>query len=442
MLESSNLKKDFVKYIVPSIASQFVFALYVVVDAIFVARGVSAKALAGVNISAPYVTMLFALSIMTAVGTSTKVQRLKGEGHPEEASGLFSMNFASATVIALVITAVTLLFTGQIAVILGATENTMVYVVTYVRTVAPFAVFFVLSYIFEILIAADGFPAKATRTVIIGVVVNFVLDYLFIFILRWGVFGAALATGIAQLAVTIVYLFHFLGPEGSIKFRHFRFDIRELIASFYRGTPSGIMEISPGIITFILVHYVELNLGEDGLVAFSAMAYLAGLMIILAVGVAQGAQPLISYYNGAGDEEAIRKLLKYQLAAALGLELIMYLAIVLLSSEVAGIFLEGDADYLIAYTAGWLKYYLFFAVVDGFTVVISITMTGLEKPVPGIMLSGLRCTVFLMIGCIVTTAIGGDAIWFAMLIAEVQTVAGSAWVMKKRFLTKEVNNNA
>lgn len=442
MLNSGNLKKEFIKYIVPSIASQFVFALYVVVDAIFVARGVSAKALAGVNVSAPYVTLLFAISIMTAVGTSTQVQRLKGEGNPEKASGLFSMNFTSAAVIAIAITIFTLLFTGPIANLLGATENTREYVIIYIRTIAPFALFFILSYIFEILIAADGFPVKATRTVIIGVVVNFILDYAFIFMLRWGVFGAALATGIAQLAVTIVYLFHFLGPEGSIKFRPFKFSFKELIGSFYRGTPSGIMEISPGIITFILVHYVELNLGEDGLVAFSSMAYIAGLMIILAVGVAQGAQPLISYYNGAKDENAIRTLLKYQIVYALGLELLMYLAIILCSSQVATIFLGGDADYLIAYTAGWMKYYLFFAVVDGFTVVISITMTGLEKPIPGIMLSGLRCTIFLLVGCVITTAIGGNAIWFAMLIAECQTIIGSLWVMKKRFMTSEVETNA
>ncbi|WP_288919168.1 MATE family efflux transporter, partial [uncultured Eubacterium sp.] len=289
MSDNSTLRKKFVHYIVPSIVSQMVFMLYTLVDAIFVARGVNARALAGVNISAPFVTLLFAISITLAVGTSTQVSRLRGEGHPEQASEIFSMNFAVATVLSLVITVLAIAFTSPFADLLGATPNTKEYVLHYVRTIAPFSVFFIYSYLFEILIAVDGFPAKATKIVALGVIGNFVMDYLFIFVFHWGVFGAAFATGLSQLLVTVVYLFHFLGPKGSIKFRHFRWDGRTVTGSLYRGMPSGVMELSPGLITFILVHFVEYNLGEDGLVAFSAMAYMAGVLIVLAVGVAQGA---------------------------------------------------------------------------------------------------------------------------------------------------------
>ncbi|MGN0673752.1 MAG: MATE family efflux transporter [Anaerovoracaceae bacterium] len=433
MQEGKSLKQQFVHYIIPSIAAQVVFTLYTMVDAIFVARGVSAKALAGVNISAPFVTALFAISITMAVGTSTQVGRLRGEGNAEKASGIFTMNFAVATIFSLVITILAFAFAGPFADALGATVNTRDYVIDYVRTIAPFAVFFIYSYLFEILLATDGFPAKATKIVTVGVVANFILDYIFIFIFHWGVFGAAFATGLSQLLVMMIYLMHFLGPKGSIKFRRFEFNIKEVAGSIYRGLPSGVMEVSPGVITFILVHFVKYNLGEDGLVSFSAMAYMAGIMIILAVGVAQGAQPLISYYNGKRDDAAIRTLLKYQLVTGISLELIMYVLICLLSSVYAGIFLSADAGYLIDYTAGMMKYYLIFAVIDGFTVIVSITMTGLEKPLPGIILSGLRCTVFLLIGCVITTLIGGDAIWFAMLIAELQTTVGGLIVLKKEF---------
>lgn len=428
-----NLKQQFIKYIIPSIAAQVVFTLYTMVDAIFVARGVGAKALAGVNIAAPFVTVLFAISITTAVGTSTQVGRLRGEGNVEKASGIFSLNFAVATVISLVITVLAFAFAEPFSNLLGATPNTSSYVVTYIKTIAPFSVFFIYSYLFEILMATDGFPSKATKIVTIGVISNFILDYLFIFVFHWGVFGAAFATGISQLLVTIVYLFHFCGPKGSIKFRRFEFNMKEVLGSVYRGLPSGVMEVSPGIITFIMVHFVEYNLGEDGLVTFSAMAYVAGVMIILAVGVAQGAQPLISYHNGRKDNAAIKTLFKYQLVTGLSLEFIMYIVLCLLSKVYAGIFLSADADYLINYTADMLKYYLLFALLDGFTVVVSITMTGLEKPLPGIVIAGLRCTVFLLIGCGIATYIGGNAIWFAMLIAEVQTAVCGVFVIRKQF---------
>lgn len=433
MTTGKTLKRQFAEYIIPSIAAQLVFTLYTMVDAIFVARGVGARALAGVNISAPFVTVLFAISITTAVGTSTQVGRLRGEGNAEKASGIFSMNFAVATVVSLIITVLVFAFAGPFANLLGATEHTKAYVVEYVRTIAPFSVFFIYSYIFEILLATDGFPSKATKIVTIGVIANFILDYLFIFIIHWGVFGAAFATGISQVMVTVVYLFHFLGPKGSIKFCRFELNMKEVIGSIYRGLPSGVMEISPGIITFILVHFIDRNLGEDGLVAFSAMAYMAGIMIILAVGVAQGTQPLMSFRNGMGDKAAIRTLLKYQLVTAIVLEAILYVLVCMFAKVYAGIFLSNDAGYLVEYTAQMMKYYLIFAVLDGFTVVISISLTGLEKPLPGIILSGLRCTVFLLIGCVITTAIGGNAIWFAMLIAEIQTAIGSWFVAKKHF---------
>lgn len=439
MEDSRELKKRFVHYIIPSIASQMVFTLYTLVDAIFVARGVNAQALAAVNISSPFVTLLFAISITLAVGTSTQVSRLRGEGDTERASSIFSLNFAVATGLSIIITIGALVFTGPIASVLGATPDTRTYVIQYVRAIAPFSVFFIYSYLFEILIAADGFPAMATKIVTIGVIANFVLDYLCIFVLHWGVSGAALATGVSQLLVTVVYLFHFLGPKGSIKFHRFSWSWKSVGGSLYRGLPSGVMEVSPGLITFILVHFVRYNLGEKGLVTFSAMAYMAGILIILSVGVAQGAQPLVSFQNGRGDKRAIRRLLKYQLITGISLELILYVLVCIFSRTYATVFLKDGAADLIGYTAHMMRYYLLFAVIDGFTVVISITMTGLEKPLPGIVLSGLRATVFLLIGCGITTLIGGNAIWFAMVIADLQAAVCAGWVMKKEFGGKKVS---
>lgn len=436
--DKNKLKRQFIQYIIPSIVSQIVFTIYTMVDAIFVARGVSARALAAVNISVPFMSFLFAVSITAAVGTSTQVARLYGEGKGSEAKSIFSMNFSVALIISFVVTLAALLFTVPFANLLGATDSTREYVVIYLRTLAPFAVFFILSYIFEIILAADGFPAKATKIVFVGVVANFFLDYLLIFVVKWGVFGAAFATGFSQLLVTIIYLFHFLGPKGHIKFSKFKFDWKLVISSFYKGLPSGVMEVSPGIITFIMVHYVTINLGEDGLVAFSTMAYMAGIMIIMAVGVGQGAQPIVSFFNGKKDFETIRRLYKYEIITGIALEILVYVGACIAARPYAGIFLSKDADYLIDYTSGMLKYYLLFAIIDGFVVITSITLTAIEKPLPGIIFAGLRCTVFLLIGCIAMTAIGGNAIWFAMMLAEIQTTAVYAVVLyKKRYLKGE-----
>ena len=209
-LEGKSLKRDFFKFIMPSVVSQWVFALYTMVDGMFVARGVSETALAAVNISSPFVTAMFAMSLMFAVGTSTIVALLFGEKKIQEAREVFSQNMIVLSILSLILTALVLLNLESLARFLGATEHTLPYVKGYIGTIAPFAICFILSYTFEILISTDGYPAMATMIVSVGVVLNCILDYLLVMVLHRGVEGAAFATAFSQAVVIIFYLKHFL----------------------------------------------------------------------------------------------------------------------------------------------------------------------------------------------------------------------------------------
>ena len=249
-LEGKSLKGDFMKFIIPSIAAQWVFALYTMVDGIFVARGVSEVALTAVNISMPFSVGMFSISLLFAVGNSTIVAIKLGQGKKKEADELFTQNIVMMAVVSVLISILVLIFLEPFARFLGATDNILPYAKDYIGTVAPFAFAYILSYSFETLIKTDGYPKLATIFVTCGAVLNCVLDYLLVIVFPFGVKGAAFATGFSQTVVIVLYLTHFLGKNANIRFTKFKFRLDVIGRQIRNGLSSGITEFSSGIIIF------------------------------------------------------------------------------------------------------------------------------------------------------------------------------------------------
>ena len=204
------LLKKFFKFVLPSIVSMWVFALYTMVDGMFVAWGVGEDALASVNLSMPYVIMIFTVGLLMATGTSTLISIALGKGEKERASSLFTMNLAVLTAVSFAVTAVSMIFLEPLALFLGASPTNLVYVKEYVGTIAAFAVFFILSYNMEALVKTDGTPAVSAIGVTACGLTNVVLDYIFVMRFHWGVFGATFATGLAQATSTSIFFIYFL----------------------------------------------------------------------------------------------------------------------------------------------------------------------------------------------------------------------------------------
>ena len=144
-LEGKSLKSDFLRFIIPSIIAQWVFSLYTMVDGIFVARGVSEVALTAVNISMPFTTGLFSISILFAVGNSTIVAILLGQGEKERANEVFTQNVVLLCTLSVLITILVIVFLEPFARFLGATDNILSYAKTYIGTIAPVSMVYILS---------------------------------------------------------------------------------------------------------------------------------------------------------------------------------------------------------------------------------------------------------------------------------------------------------
>ena len=200
------------------------------------------------------------------------------------ANRLFSQNLAVLVVIGLVITGLVLVFLEPFAMLLGAKDVTLEYTKDYLRGLAPFAVCFIVSYNMEILVKTDGRPTLAIVTVITGCLTNCVLDYVAIFVLDWGAWGAAFATGLSQLLTCVMYLTHFLGKHTTfhlVRFRPDRHIYRRLLPI---GVADGATELCNGLMIFLFNRTILRCIGQDGLVSYTIIAYINTLILNIMLG--------------------------------------------------------------------------------------------------------------------------------------------------------------
>lgn len=420
MQKKQSLLKQFFHFSAATVASLMVFSLYSIVDGLFVARGVGEYAMTAVNLSVPFVNLLFSIAVIFAVGTSTIIAYLLGQKNAQSANKLFSQNLVTLVVIGVTISVLVLAFTEPLARLLGAEEVTLEYTIHYLQGLAPFAVCFIISYNLEVLVKTDGRPRLALVTVCVGCVTNCVLDYLAIFHWGLGIWGAAAATGVSQLLTCIIYLTHFLGKRTTFHPVRFRMDWKIYRRLLPIGISDGLTELCNGLMIFLFNHTILRCIGTDGLVAYTIIAYANTLVINITMGVSQGSQPLISFQNGRGDGAAIGKLLRYGLRTMCGIAAVCFTVLFLAAPKLVAVYLpEAGTEMLTFATDAFRRYSLCYLPV-GFNIYIAGFLTAMERPLPAVSISTgrgliLQGSILLLLAAV----LGGSSIWFAPVISEV-----------------------
>lgn len=418
-LEGKSLRSDFFRFIIPSLAAQWVYALYTMIDGLFVARGVSEMALSAVNIAMPFVTFLFSVALCFSVGSSTIIAIHLGEGKKEKAREVFTQNILTATIVALLITVIIIWKSEPIALFLGAGPETIENVRTYLVTIASFSFFFIISYSLEVLIKTDGYPMKATCIVTVGCVMNCILDFLFVIVLKRGVFGAAFATGLSQVCVVLLYLTHFCSRNTNMKLVRFSFAPGLLVRTIKIGLASGITEFSAGIVIFLFNHFILIWLGEAYIASYTIVSYISTITVMSMAGIAQGIQPLVSYYFGKNNPLKYRKLLKYAIYAGMVLSILLFGASWLLAEPLAAMFISEKLQNLRLETVRAFHGFSWSFLLCGFNIIIGGYFTSLEYPKSAMAISLGRGFLFVAVSLqILTMWFGKDGIWWAAFLSE------------------------
>ena len=419
MLSERSLLSNFIRFSTATIASLMVFSLYSIVDGLFVARGVGEYAMSAVNLAVPFMNAMFSIALLFAVGTSTIIAIYLGEGKGENANSLFTQNAVLLLVMGVALSVLVIVFLEPFALLLGAEEMTLPYVKDYLLGLAPFAFCFMVSYNMEILVKTDGHPKVALLTVITGCLANCVLDYVAIFLLDWGIFGAAVATGASQLLTVVLYLRHFMSKRSTFHFTRFRFDF-----SIYRrllpiGVSDSLTELCNGVMIFLFNHTILRCIGERGLVSYTIIAYANTLIINTTIGISQGAQPLISFHYGRKDESSCRKLLQYGLISAAAVSIGCFVVLWIFAPQLTQAFLGLEDLALNDYTVDAFRRYGLSYLLLGFNVFIGGYLTARERPRGAIAISTGRGLIVQAAALLTLAAtLGGDAIWFTPVISE------------------------
>lgn len=440
MENMKDLKTQFKQYVIPSVASMWVFSLYSMVDGAFVSRGVGSEALAAVNISTPYINTLFALSVLLSTGASTIVSMTLGKGDNKKASEYFTLNTVLLAIISIFITVISLLNLENIAIFLGATESTLPLVKGYLGNIILFVGFYLVSYGLELLIKCDGYPHLSTIGVIIAAITNIVLDYIFVIQFKWGVEGAALATGIARILSVSFFISHFLRKRGKLRFCKFKFDFNFIKRIIFIGIPDSMTEASLAVVILLFNQSILRLIGESALVSYSVICYITTLVLTTMLGISQGLQPICSYYYGKEDDRSVLKLLDMSISYIKKSSIIAFLLVIIFANQIVAMFIDKSDMSLFLYTVKTLRISSVAYLIMGYNVIISGFCVATGKAIHASIVSLGRGLVVIALSLIIMTFIfGGSGIWMATFVSEAIVLAISSIILRNNKL--RIKNN-
>ncbi len=433
-ITTTSIKKKFFSYIIPSLSAMIIFSLYSMVDGFFVSKYVGVEALSAVNISTPFINIVFALGIIAAVGSQTMCGVFIGRKNYMKANKIFSFNILTVAVLSVLLTLIFYFNLDRIATLLGATEDLKPLVLKYIGYIVYFVPFLMISYNFEVLVKVDGFPRLAVATVITCGLSNVILDYVFVGLMGKGLEGAAVATGISQVISTVVYLIHFTLGKSNLEFVEVKFSFDTLKSIFSLGVGDFVSEVGIAMIVLFYNIFIIRFLGEKSIATFSVVSYVNNLALTCFAGITQGTQPLLSYYYGKRDYDTLKKLFRYASIAILITGTVFLLASQVLAREIFNIFLDVDEETMLYSILSLRKFSISF-MITGFNVLIAAVCVSFLKPKYSVVINVLRSFVMIYLALFVLTMIEPTLIWFASSVSEAMTLV-FAFVFYKK-LSKE-----
>ncbi len=410
--------KTFLNYVIPSVSAMVLFSAYTIVDGIFIAKGVGELALAGVNITLPFINVLSGIAILLSMGTSTLCGFALGQNKHKKAEKIFTQTVVTIVAVSALITVLVFFFSTPIATFLGAGEQTLPYSTTYLHVISLFSVCFILSYCLEVMVKIDGAPQLAVIGAGISFLMNIVLDYLFIMRFGMGVFGAALATGLAQLGSLIFFLTYFLSKKANLHFSRFRFRFSTLRRILPLGVADCSIELMLGFLTLIYNHVILSLLGERYLPIYAVIAYVSLVVNMILQGIAQGMMPLLSLAEGKEDHTSIRLYFRKGLITVLAAGILVTLFCELAPSTIASVLLESEST-LLADTSAAIQRYALSFLPAGFTILLAGYFAGRGKGGLSSMISLGRGFLLLPAPLLVIWISGATPVlWWAALVGE------------------------
>ena len=412
--------KKLLRFVLPSIVMMIFTSIYGVVDGLFVSNFVGKTAFAAINLVMPFIMILGGVGFMIGTGGSALVAKTLGQQEPEEANRYFSMMIILTVLSGAVLTAIGVIFMRPISYLLGATDAMIDDCVRYGRTVLAFVIAFMLQNVFQSFLITAEKPRLGLLATVAAGVTNMALDALFIAGFKWGVVGAAVATGLSQCVGGALPLIYFLRPNSSrLRLVKTRLELRPILQACGNGSSELMSNISGSLVSMLYNFQLLAYAGENGVAAYGVLMYVQFIFVAIFVGYAIGSAPIVGYHYGAENHAELRNMLTKSIKLMSAGGVILTVLAIVLAAPLARIFVGYDAE-LFEMTRHAFCLFAFSFLMAGFNIFTSSFFTALNNGVISAAISFLRTLVFQTLCVLLLPALFGlDGIWWAMTVAEV-----------------------
>ena len=427
-----------VKLAVPTVTAQLINMLYNIVDRMYIGhiKDVGSLALTGVGVCMPLILIVSAFAALIGSGGAPKASIAMGQKEIKSAEEILGNCFSMQIVISVILTVILGLFSGTLLRAFGASENTIGYAVDYMNIYALGTLFVELTLGMNMFITAQGFAKTGMLSVLIGAVTNIVLDPVFIFGMHMGVRGAALATVISQAVSTVWVLAFLTGKKTRLKIRFSTMGLNPsiILPCVALGAATFVMQSSESVIS-VCFNSSLLKYGGD--IAVGAMTILTSAMqfaMLPLQGLAQGAQPILSYNYGAKSAGRVRKAFQLLLISSLVYSTLLWGAIQIFPSVFASIFTPNEE--LIVFAAKALRIYCGVLVLFGIQIACQMTFVSLGNAPCSIIVAVVRKFVLLIPLIYIMPQLVSDqamGVYMAEPVADVIAVTFTAILFSRQF---------
>lgn len=442
LLGTESVFKLLIKFSIPAVTGMVVNALYNVVDRIYVGKGVGQNGLSGLAVAYPLMNIMMAFSMLIGIGSSNLLSIRLGERKREDAEKILNNALVLLLASALVVTVLGLLFLKPALVFFGAQrEEILEPASAYMRIILFGYVFQAVGFGLNHSIRAEGSPRTAMGSMIIGAVLNTILDPIFIFVFNMGVEGAAIATIISQAASALFVVSYFLGKRSMIKLKPalFRLDFRIVKGIFSVGSAAFVLQLASSAVLTLLnnslvIYGKELSPAGDSaaLAAYAAINSVTMLILMPVFGINQGVQPIIGYNYGACKYDRVLRAYRYAVMAASVFTVLGFVAVMLFPSQIVSVFVSGD-EVMMSFGTKAIRIILLLLPIIGYQIVSSSYFQMVGKSHLALFLTTSRQVIILIPLIIVLPIFWGlwGVVWATPIADALSSTITSILIMRE-----------
>lgn len=431
LFENTSIKRAYFILALPVVMSMAVTIIYNMVDTFFVAKTGNPDLVAGVSQGAPIFTLMIALGDIFGLGGSSVISRLFGERRDQTARYVSGYCFYASIVCGLVVTALMFIFQTPILHMLGASPATWKYAREYYLVIAGGATFIIFGLSPNNILRTEGLATQAMIASITGTGINIVLNPIFIFTCGLGAAGSALATVVSNVIADILMVYYLRTKSKKLTTSIHETKIsaklqREIYAI---GIPASVTNIMVTFATALTNRYL-ISYGANSVAAMGIAMKVNTVIIMVMVGFAFGAQPLIGYTYGARDEHRFRETLRFDLSVVSGLAIVLTILMMILAPEIIRLFMN-DPE-IVREGTGMLRWLASSTTIAGIIMVLTTTFQSMGKATPAFWLSFSRQGLIFAVAIVVLSHFFGyTGVLAAQACADVLTLVLAIFLYRK-----------